>query len=140
MRTACALVATCLLLGATACGEGQTEEVKVASAYNAVVAAIAEKDYDEACEGLTSTTRQDLRKAAMIEQTDGCGATLERVIAGVGIRERALSSADSSDVRITRETSATVNDVRISKQGNEWLVEGDLDFVRPPLSGSSDPQ
>jgi hypothetical protein len=140
MRAAHAVLAVCLSLGATACGEAQTEEAEVASAYNAVVDAVQEKDYDQACEGLTDTTRQALSKAATIEGTDGCGATLERVVAGVGVDERALTAAAESDVEITSDSTATVRDVRMSKQDEEWRLEGDLDFVRPFLSGESRPQ
>ena len=140
MRAAYVMLVTCLLLGATACGEGQTEQAKVADAYNQVVEALEQEDFEKACDGLTDKTRQDLRKAAAIEQTDGCGATLKRVIAGVGIEKRALTNVGSSDVEIKSATSATVNAVRMSKQGDRWRLEGDLDFVRPFLSGSSVPQ
>lgn len=134
------MLVTFLLMGATACGEGQTEAAKVAGAYNAVVEALVDQDYEEACEGLTDGTRQDLRKAAMIEQTDGCGATLERVIAEVGVEQQALADVASSDVEIKSETSAMVNDIRMLNEGGTWRLEGDLDFVRPFLSGGSLPQ
>ena len=137
MRAAHATILTCLTLGAIACGEEPTEEAEVATAYNAVVEAVQEKDYEEACEGLTETTRQALRKAATIEGTDGCGATLARVITSLGVDERALTTAEDSDVEITSASTATVGDVRMSKQGDEWRLEGDVDFVRPFLSGES---
>lgn len=140
MKGVYAVLAVCLSLGAAACGEAQTEEAEVASAYNTVVDAVREKDYEQACEGLTDTTRQALRKAATIQRTDGCGPTLARVIATVGIDERALTTVADSDVDITSPSTATVRDVRMSKQDEEWRVEGDLDFVRPFLSGESRPR
>ena len=129
------MVGTCVLLGA--CGGEQTEAAEVASAYNAVVEAVSDKDYDRACEGLTEGTRQDLRKAATIERTDGCGPTLARVVTAVGVDKRALGTVDDADVEIAGATSASVGDVRMAKEGGEWRVEGDLDFVRPFLSGKS---
>lgn len=136
MRGAHAAVATCLLLGAAACGESASEEADVASAYNAVVDAVEDKDYDQACEGLTDKTRAALAKAATIEQTEGCGATLERLIAGVGVDKRALADAEPSDVRLGDTGTAVVNQVRMAQEGGEWRVEGDVDFVRPFLSGA----
>ncbi len=112
----------------------------MAGSYNAVVEAVQEKDYDGAWERLTETTRQALRKAATIERTDGCGPTLARVVSTVGVDERALTTAEDSDVEITSPSTATVGDVRMSKEGEEWRLEGDVDFVRPFLSGESRPR
>ena len=137
MRVAQVVLGTCLSLGAAGCGEAQTKESEVASAYNGVVEAVREKDYEQACEGLTDTTRGALRKAAMIEQTDGCGPTLARIVTTLGVDERALRTAADSDVEMTTASTATVRDVRMLKQDGEWRVEGDLDFVRPFLSGDS---
>lgn len=136
MRGAHAVVATCLLLGAAGCGESATEEADVAGAYNAVVDAVEAKDYDQACEGLTEGTREDLAKAAAIERTDGCGATLERMITDVGVDKRALADAEPSDVRLGDTGTASVRGVRLARQDDEWRVEGDVDFVRPFLSGA----
>ncbi len=135
MRPACAMLATCLALAAAGCGEEPTEAARASDAYNALTAAIRDGDYEEACERLTQKTRQDLRKAGKVQQTGACDKTLERVIADVGTDEDALATVTPSDVRIDGPTSATVNDVRLEKSGGEWQVEGDLDFVRPLLSG-----
>ena len=129
-------VATCGLLGIAACGESATEEADVASAYNAVVDAVEAKDYERACEGLTERTRAVLAKAATIERTDGCAATLGRVITEVGADKEALTDAAPSDVRLGDTGTASVNRVRMAREGGEWRVEGDIDFVRPFLSGA----
>lgn len=134
MRGLAAIAATGLLLGA--CGGTQTEEAQVAGAYNAVAEAVRAKDYDQACDGLSESTRQDLRKAATIERTEGCGPTLARVITSVGVDGQALSTVDDADVEVAGEDSASVGDIRMTKEGGEWRVEGDLDFVRPFLSGT----
>ncbi len=131
-----ATVVTCLLLlTVVACGEGETEEAKAADAYNAVVDAMKAKDYETACARLTETTRRDLRKAATVEGTDGCGSTLKRVVETVGVRREALTEVDSSQVELDGQTRATVGNVRMSREGDEWRLEGDLDYVRPFLSG-----
>ncbi len=135
MRAAYATLLASLAFVAGACVKEETEASRVADAYNSLVEAVGDRDYETACQQLTETTRQDLRKAGQIQQTDGCDKTLERVIDDVGTDERALSTVTPSDVRIDGEASATVGDVRLSKAGGEWLVEGDLDFVRPFLSG-----
>ena len=136
MKGAHAAVATCLLLGVGGCGESASEEASVASAYDEVIGAVEAKDYDRACEGLTDRTREDLAKAATIERTDGCGATLERVIADVGLEKRALTDAEPSDVRLGDKGTASVRGVRMAREGGEWLVDADIDFVRPFLSGA----
>ena len=135
MRTAYTLLATCLPLALVGCGEAPTEAAKAAEAYNEFTAAIADKDYEKACERLTPKTRQDLVKAGQVQQTRDCSTTLEQVVADVGVKEDALTDIDPADVRIAGST-AVVDGVRMSKPGDEWLVEGDLDFVRPFLSGS----
>ena len=135
MRTAGAMLATCLPLALVGCGEEPTEAGRAAEAYNELTAAIADKDYEQACERLTPKTRQDLVKAGQVQQTRGCGATLERVVADVGVDEDALTDMDAADVRVAGST-AVIDGVRMSKTDGEWLVEGDLDFVRPFLSGS----
>lgn len=135
MRTACATLAACLSLAAVGCGEKPTEAAEAADAYNALTAAIANEDYAEACERLTPETRQDLLKAGQIQQTGECGTTLEQVIADVGTNEDALTEVDPSDVQVAG-AAAAVDQVRMSKASGEWLVEADLDFVRPFLSGS----
>ena len=138
MRRSYAIVATCLLLGG--CGGEQTEAADAASAYNAVVEAVTDKDYERACEGLTQATRQDLRKAAAIQRTEGCGPTLAQMVREVGVDKRALTTVADTDVEISSPTSATVGDIRLAKEGGEWRVEGDLDFVRPFLSGAASPR
>ena len=138
MRAAYAIAATCMSLAA--CGGDEPESAQVASAYNDVVEAVRDKDYEAACEGLTETTRKDLSRAAEIQQTDGCAPTLERVIADVGVEPQALTSAADTDVELASETAATVGDVRMAKEDGEWRVEGDLDFVRPFLSGPAPSQ
>lgn len=135
MRTACAMIVTCLPLALVGCGEPPTEAAKAAEAYNELTAAITDEDYEEACERLTPKTRQDLVRAGQVQQTRGCGPTLEQVVADVGVDEDALTDIDAADVRIDGST-AVVDGVRMSKADGEWLVEGDLDFVRPFLSGS----
>ncbi|MDP9377594.1 MAG: hypothetical protein M3P40_08535 [Actinomycetota bacterium] len=135
MKRAYPVLLACLALSAGACGKEATEASKVADAYNALVEAVADGDYETACERLTERTRQDLEKAGQIQNTDACDDTLEQVIADVGTDKDALSTVAPSDVRIDSKTRAVVNDVRMSKAGDEWLVEGDLDFVRPFLSG-----
>lgn len=135
MRTAYAMLVTCLPLALVGCGEAPTEAAQAAEAYNELTAAIEDEDYEKACERLTPKTRQDLVKAGQVQQTRDCGTTLEQVVAGVGVNEDALTDIEPADVRIAGST-AVVDGVRMSKAGGEWLVEGDLDFVRPFLSGS----
>lgn len=133
MRGLYAIPATCLALAA--CGGEQSEPAEVASAYNDVVEAVRDKDYEAACDGLTERTRQDLSRAAEIQRTDGCAPTLQRLIADVGVDQQAVTSVADTDVEVAGETAATVGDVRMAKEDGEWRVEGDLDFVRPFLSG-----
>ena len=136
MRRSGALVAMCLALTATACGDEPTEAAKVADAYNELVEAVADRDYGKVCEGLTERTLEDLRKAGQVQQTTGCDKTLERVIEDLGTDKDALVTVQPADVRIDGARSAAVDRVRMSKSGDEWKVEGDLDFVRPFLSGA----
>ncbi len=140
MRGAYATILTSLMLGATACGEEPTEAAKAADAYNALVEAVGDDDYEKACERLTEKTRRDLLKAGQIQETGDCAKTLERVVADVGTDKSALAAVTASDVKIDAPTSARVGDVRLAKSGDEWGVEGDLDFVRPFLSGAEPPQ
>ncbi len=135
-----ALVAMCLALTATACGEEPTEAAKVADAYNELVEAVGDRDYERACEGLSARTVDDLRKAGEVQQTKGCDKTLERVIEDLGTDKDALVTVRPADVRIESPKSAAVDQVRMSKSGDEWRVEGDLDFVRPFLSGPAPPR
>lgn len=137
MRRAAYAIAASLVLSATGCGGEDSEEAKVASAYNSVIEAIEQEDFEGACEGLSKATREDLRKAEMVQQTEGCGATLKQVVDDVGVDKQAMAEVAESDVEITDESTAMVNDVRLSKAGDEWLVEGEVDFVRPFLSGET---
>lgn len=129
------MLVTFAALAVSACGDEPTEASKVAGAYNALVEAVSERDYAKACEQLSDQTRRDLAKAGEVQQIAGCDKTLERLVAESGTDKDALTSVDPSDVRIDGATSATVNQVRMSKTGDQWRVEGDLDFVRPFLSG-----
>lgn len=135
MTRFCAVLAMSLALVAMACGEEPTEAAKVADAYNELVEAVDDRDYATACDRLSDGTREDLRKAGEIQQTSGCDKTLERVIEDVGTNKDALAPVTPSDVRIDGPARATVNEVRMSKSGDGWHVEGDIDFVRPFLSG-----
>ncbi len=136
MRRSCATLVACLVLAVGACGDEPTEAAKAADAYNALVQAVEDGDYAQACERLTAKTRQDLAKAGQIQQTRGCDKTLERVVADVGTDKDAMVTVTPSDVRIDGPTRAAVNQVRMSKADGEWQVEGDVDFVRPFLSGA----
>lgn len=139
MRAAHPVLMTCLLLAVAGCGR-ESAEAEVARSYNALVEALEQKDYEEACERLTDRTRQDLRNAATIQGTEGCGPTLAEVVADVGVDEQALKEVTASDVEVVDERTARVNDLEMSREGEEWLLEGDLDFVRPLLSGGSAPR
>jgi hypothetical protein len=136
MRRSYATLVPCLVLAVGACGDEPTEAAKAADAYNALVEAVKDRDYAEACERLTPDTRRDLAKAGQIQQTPGCGKTLERVVADVGTDKDAMVTVMPSDVRIDGPARAAVNQVRLSKADGEWQVEGDIDFVRPFLSGA----
>lgn len=134
------MLLTCLLLASFGCGQDESDEAQVARTYNAIVEALEQKEYDDACERLTDRTRKVLRNAGAIQGTEGCGATLAEVVAEVGVDEEALREVSSSDVEIVGERAARVNGLRMSKQGDEWLLEGELDFVRPFLAGSPAPR
>ena len=136
MRRSGALVAACMALIAAACGDEPTEAAKVAEAYNDTVDAVRDGDYEKACEGLSERTLEDLGRAGQVQQTKGCDKTLERTIEDLGTDKEALVTVQPADVRIDGPRSAAVGRVRMSKSGDEWKVEGDLDFVRPFLSGA----
>ncbi len=136
MRRSSAPLLACLVLAVSACGDEPTEAAKAADAYNALVEAVEDGDYEQACEKLSAETRRDLAKAGQIQQIRGCDKTLERVVSEVGTDKDAMVTVTPADVRIDGPTRAAVDEVRLSKEDGEWQVEGDVDFVRPFLSGA----
>lgn len=123
------------MLGLGGCGGAESRAQTVADALSSVAQAVQDKDYAEACEGVTPRTRADLSRAAKILRTEGdCGDTLRATIAQVGTDAEGLRTVTASDVTLDSDTTATVSGVRMTRHGEEWLVEGELDFVRPFLS------
>ena len=126
MGTLAVAVATFAVAG---CG-GESDKEKVETTVRDYFTAFADSDFDKACGELAEPTREDLMKAARVED---CPAALKRGAERAEIKrfqsklkEARVVSVDIKDRTATAKVRAlgATTSLPLTKEGDSWKVQG----------------
>jgi hypothetical protein len=130
MKRAVAALSVLALAIAGCGGGGKSDKEKIESTVRDYFTAFSAGDYAKACGDLSSSTREDLAKAARVKD---CATALARGAAKANVKQFAqqLKNVGVESVEIHGKTAdakvralGSTTTVPMTKEGSDWKVQG----------------
>src|SRR3954451_12952144 len=124
-------LAAIVVLAIAGCG-GQSDKEKIETTVRDYFTAFADSDFDKACDELAEPTREELTRAARVED---CPAALKRGAERAEVKrfqsklkEARVVSVDIKDKTATAKVRAlgATTSLPLTKEGDGWRVQGQV--------------